>query len=94
MIQAGHQLFELLDEPSYDIRTVRFCTEDLMEVVTTQAEEEYQKSLKTNVFVAVFTTAHARLKLYEALETLQERVLYYDTDSWCIAGAQVSLRFP
>ena len=27
-----------------------------------------------------FTTAHARLKLYEALETLRERLLYYDTD--------------
>lgn len=52
-----------------------------LEFVTTQAEEEYQKSFKTNVFVAVFTTAHPRLKLYEALETLQERVLYYDTDS-------------
>lgn len=25
--------------------------------------------------------AHARLKFYEALDTLQERVLYYDTDS-------------
>ena len=29
----------------------------------------------------MFTTAIARLKLYEALEQLQERVLYYDTDS-------------
>ena len=46
--------------------------------MTTQAEEEYQKSFKTNVFVAVFTTAHARLNLYEALETLQEHVLYYE----------------
>lgn len=80
VIQTAHQLFGVLDEPAFDICTVRVCTEDVMEVVTTQAEEEYQKSSKTNVFVAVFTTAHARLKLYEALETLRERVLYYDTD--------------
>lgn len=45
------------------------------------AEEEVQQSLKTNIFIAIFTTAHARLKLYSALETLQGRVLYYDTDS-------------
>ena len=69
VIHMGHQLFHLLNEPAYDIRTVRVCTEDVKELVTTQAEEEYQKSFKTNVFVAVFTTAHARLNLYEALET-------------------------
>ena len=34
-----------------------------------------------NVFVACFTTAWARLRLYEALPLLGERVLYYETDS-------------
>ena len=52
-----------------------------MEVVTTRTEEEYVKRFKTNFFIAIFTTAYARFKLYEALETLQERVLYYDTES-------------
>ena len=36
---------------------------------------------KTNVYVAAFTTAHARLKLYKVLDQLQERALYCDTDS-------------
>ena len=31
--------------------------------------------------MAAFTTCWARLRLYEALELLGERVLYYDTDS-------------
>ena len=57
------------------------CSEDVMEVVTTRTEEEYVKRFKTNLFIAIFSTAHARFKLYEVLETLQERVLYYDTDS-------------
>ena len=34
-----------------------------------------------NIFVASFTTSWARLRLYEALQLLGERVLYYDTDS-------------
>ena len=51
-----------------------------MEVVTTQTEEEYVKRFKTNLFIAIFTTAYARFKLYEALETLQEWVLCYDTE--------------
>ena len=59
---------------------MRICNEDLMEFVTTMAEEEYGRSVKTNVFIAAFTTSHAHLKLYGALNTLKERVLYYDTE--------------
>ena len=35
----------------------------------------------TNIFIAVFTTAHARLKLLKEMERLDRRVIYYDTDS-------------
>lgn len=41
---------------------------------------------KTNVVIAAFTTAYARLKLYDLFDTLQERVLYYDTDSLVFAS--------
>jgi hypothetical protein len=37
--------------------------------------------MKTNIFVAAFTTCWARLKLYGVLDSLRERVLYFDTDS-------------
>lgn len=36
---------------------------------------------QNNIFIAAFTTAHARLKLYSYLEQLKERILYIDTDS-------------
>ena len=35
---------------------------------------------KTNVVVAAFMTAYARVQLYDELDMLQERVLYYDSD--------------
>jgi hypothetical protein len=35
----------------------------------------------TNIPIASFTTAYARVKLYKLLESLGERVLYTDTDS-------------
>ncbi|MCP3664594.1 MAG: hypothetical protein GY696_19240, partial [Gammaproteobacteria bacterium] len=42
----------------------------------------FQKpSNKTNVVLAAYVTAHARLRLYTFLEKLQDRVLYFDTDS-------------
>ncbi|XP_078030208.1 uncharacterized protein LOC144458258 [Epinephelus lanceolatus] len=36
-----------------------------------------------NVFIAAFTTAYGRLKLYDYLQQMQNRVLYLDTDSLC-----------
>ena len=33
------------------------------------------------MFIVAFTISQARLKLYGALDTLKERVLYYNTDS-------------
>ena len=36
---------------------------------------------KTNIFIAVFTTCWARLKLYSYLQQLQHKVLYFDKDS-------------
>ena len=36
---------------------------------------------KTNIFLATFTKAHARLWLYDVLQKLGESVLYFDTDS-------------
>ena len=38
-------------------------------------------SKNTNIYVAAFTTSHARLRLYDQLERLGEQVLYHDTDS-------------
>ena len=80
-ITQPHELFQLLDDPAYIINNIQICSEDVMEIVTRTAEEEYQRSFKTNVFIAAFTTSLARLKLYDALDFLGDRALYYDTDS-------------
>ena len=38
-------------------------------------------SKNTNVYIARFTTSHARLMLYNKLDYLNEKVLYFHTDS-------------
>ena len=53
-----------------------------MEVnVMKNAKDACEAPGKTNIFIACFTSALARLKLYAELEKLGEKVLYYDTDS-------------
>ena len=75
-VQDPSHLFTLISDSALGIRTLRLCTDDILEAVFTSV-----KGTKTNIFVAAFTTCHARLKLYESLDTLQKQVLFYDTDS-------------
>ena len=74
-------LFSLISDAAVDLSTLRLCTDDILEAVYTSVQENAVKGTKTNIFEAAFTTCHARLKLYESLDTLQQQVLYYDTYS-------------
>lgn len=53
----------------------------VLELMYQDKEPYVQESPNTNVYIACFTTCHARLQLYGILDTLQDSVLYYDTDS-------------
>ena len=80
-VQDPSHLFTLIAASALNIRTLRLCTDDILEAVFNSVKKNAVKGTKTNIFVAAFTTCHARLKLYESLDTLQKQVLYYDTDS-------------
>ena len=80
-IQQPSQLLSLLTNSTLNVNTLRICTDEVMEAVTTSIEENVNKGSKTDIFIAASTTCHARLTLYESLDLLQEQVLYYDTDS-------------
>ena len=55
--------------------------DETVEVHYKSKDEFAEQNDKANIVIAAFTTAYARLKLYDLLDQLQERVLYYDTDS-------------
>ena len=80
-VKQPAQLYRLLTDAANHVQTIRVCTDDILEVVYKNKEEAVVPSNKTNVFVAAFTTCHARLKLYSYLERLGEQLLYYDTNS-------------
>ena len=80
-IKEPSQLFSLLSDTSKEISTLRLFNDDILEAVYTHVDDNATKGTKTNIFIATFTTSYARLKLYESLDTLEQQVLYYDTDS-------------
>ncbi|XP_062615550.1 uncharacterized protein LOC134277248 [Saccostrea cucullata] len=81
------ELHQLLQNSTLDIKGVRLLVnkEDSVEdkiLVNFQDKQEFVEECPFgNVILACFTTAHARLHLYETLRPLEERGLYFDTDS-------------
>ena len=56
-------------------------TDEIAAIQWRQKREFSEQEATTNVFLAAFTTCHARLKLYEEIDRLGRDVLYMDTDS-------------
>lgn len=76
---TDHQdLVNFLDSNHYITRYVSLITEERVEVHSKRQELEIPVNPNLNIFVEAFTTCHARLKLYKALDLLGERVLYFD----------------
>jgi hypothetical protein len=77
------QYFEMIHDKTKYMKHVDVVREDLILVNYEEDLNFVQGDEFGNVIIAAYVTAHARLKLYEALELLGDRVLYFDTDS-CI----------
>ena len=74
-------LFNYLYSDRYEVKDVQMVNDETVEVQYVEKEGFVEENDKVNIVIAAFTTAYARLKLYDLLDLLQERVLYYDTDS-------------
>ena len=72
-------LYALYDE--HVVLDAHFVNDEALEVRFRKEEEFEEPNNKVNVLIAAYTTTYARLKLYDLLDLLQDRVLYYDTDS-------------
>jgi hypothetical protein len=81
MITEPQKYFDLLTSDEFEVTNARIVSDNMVEVQYKSATDFEEPNSKANVVVAAFTTAYARLKLYDLLDMLQERVLYYDTDS-------------
>ncbi|XP_049818063.1 uncharacterized protein LOC126264380 [Aethina tumida] len=77
----GKECFDLLAHPSKNVNSITPVNEQTVVINWEYADEAVESLLTVNVVIAAFVTAQARLKLYEYLEMLDTRVLYYDTDS-------------
>jgi hypothetical protein len=81
LVKDPRKYFDYLTSDEINVLDARFVSDEMVELHYEYNENFVEPDAKTNVVIAAFTTAYARLKLYGVLDQLQERVLYYDTDS-------------
>ena len=81
VVEKGPDILKLLTNVSISLKDINIIDENRAVV-----QYEYSKGFTpemphVNVFVAAFTTANARIRLFKVLHALEKRVLYFDTDS-------------
>ena len=77
----AQEFHKFLSGEKYDVQYVSPLTVDRVDVHYKMEGHMENLLPNVNIFIACFTTCWARLRLYKALNLLQERVLYFDTDS-------------
>ncbi|KAG8172280.1 hypothetical protein JTE90_025415 [Oedothorax gibbosus] len=80
-IRTLEKFNKLLSDNSKTIEELYFPSENVCVVQWKLDEKFLGQDVTTNIFIAAFTTCHARLKLYSEIEKLDRDVLYFDTDS-------------
>lgn len=79
--RTGNKLIKIATDKKQELQTVVPFNETDFYYKRRNKDKDITPKETVSVPIAVYTTAQARLKLYEYLEKLGKRALYYDTDS-------------
>lgn len=82
------ELHELLLDPLQTVTDFHIITPSVIMIEHKTSKASQRESDFTNPAIGAFITSYGRLKLYETLELLQDKVLYYDTDSAMFKGGK------
>lgn len=80
IVRDPDELFQYVFLPYYEISELHFIDDETASVNWKYTKGHHTLNKNTNIFIACFTTAYARLELYALLDRMQDRCLYHDTD--------------
>ena len=75
------RFYEIILDDRLDNINTNFINDDIVQMAYNFRDQYIEDYGATNIYIAAFTTSNARLRLYEMLDKLGNRVTYYDTDS-------------
>ena len=80
-VKEPKEFYGVLLDDTVDDLNIQFLTDEMVQMSYNIRDRFIDNHNNTNIFVAAFTTSHAREMLYEVLDKLDDQVLGYDTDS-------------
>ena len=80
------KFYNILLDDKIDDLNIQFINEEMVQMTYNIKDIFVDNSNSTNIFIASFTTSHARMMLYGVLNKLGKQVLGYDTDSAWYVG--------
>ncbi|XP_076840662.1 uncharacterized protein LOC143485207 isoform X1 [Brachyhypopomus gauderio] len=80
LVSEPEAFLQFMFSEMYNVSNFTFVTDDVAMIQWRYADQRCLDPGNSNVFIGLFTTAYARLELYNVMEKLQRRVLYTDTD--------------
>ena len=75
------EFYETLLDDKLDSVNFQFINDDMAQMTYNFKDQFVDNSKNTNIYIACFTTSHTRLMLYNKLDYLKDKVLYFETDS-------------
>ncbi|XP_052795197.1 uncharacterized protein LOC128228116 [Mya arenaria] len=76
-----NEFSDFMTSDQQEIKNIRFVNEETVQLAWPYNGDFIEASSRTNVVIAAYTTAQARIKLYSYLQHLGRCALYCDTDS-------------
>ena len=80
-VQDLGEFTNILTDKTKNVTDFHIMNNDVLMIEYEHAQDFEMYSLNTNVVIAAFCTSYARLKLWDVMNKLGDRVLYRDTDS-------------
>ena len=78
VISTVDDWYNLINVDQYEVQSIDLSHESVIHVFDSVKENQHQGCNETNVPIAAFVTCHARLKLFQELNRLGSKVLYFE----------------
>ena len=82
IVYSFDDMASIVMNPNIEISTIRYLSDSCVAVLSkNKSLDTLTFTNNTNVYLAVFTTAYARMRLYDLIDKVGDRFIYCDTDS-------------
>jgi hypothetical protein len=79
-IETPKELYSMLRNPEMTVKDL-LCVGEKLRVTYRDKHDFVKTPAYSSLITGIFVTSYARMELYKYLDLLQDKVLYYDTDS-------------